>query len=398
MNYLLKILGVFCLFIGGNLALGQQKSQAKLYKKEDSVTYAYIEKYKHLAMQEMKRTGIPAAIKLAQGIIETKSGTSDLVLSSKNHFGLKCKRNWTGMKVFHDDDEAGECFRKYPSDSLSYIDQSDYLRNSPRYRNLFINISPTDYKAWAGGLKQAGYATNPKYVKMLIAQIEDWGLQKYTLQVLRDKGRLSGERFDNLLAKISFNKAEIANSISGQMKFTPIIAPIENKDKTLAHNIYPNLALTFTIENEYETITHKSTNTQNKDTTIVPIETYLAKIKIQKINRRKAVLVPKGTSLLALAKHYDISYSSILEYNDFKPESNITIKDQYIFIAPKKAKSRTTAYHVVRQNESLYDIAQSYGVYLKKIQEYNYLAPGMEPMPNEKIYLQDIAPSRPKIY
>lgn len=374
-------------------------SQMTSYKKEDSITYAYIQKYKHLAMQEMNRTGIPASIKLAQGIVETQSGTSKLVLASKNHFGLKCKHNWTGLKIFHDDDEAGECFRKYLTDSLSYIDQSNYIRNSVRYRNLFIKINPVDYKGWANGLKQAGYATNPKYVKMLIKQIEDWGLQKYTLQVLKDKGRLSEAKFNNLVAKIPFNKSEFANSIlSLPSNQSSITTPILVKNNALVHNISPTLALTFTIEDEYETITQKSIVNQNKDTTIIPIETYLSKVKIQRINRRKVIIVPKGTSLLALAKHYNLPYSSILEYNDFKPEANITIKEQYIFINPKKAKSKTTAYHIVKPNESLYDISQFYGVYLKKIQEYNYLAPGMEPRPNEKIYLQDIAPSRPKIY
>ena len=135
---------------------------------QDGVTIReYISKYKDIAIAEMQRTGIPASIKLAQGIHETSAGTSVLVQKSNNHFGLKCKTEWTGMTVKHTDDAPNECFRKYSNPADSYKDQSDYLRNSPRYASLF-ELDPTDYKSWAAGLKSAGYATNPKYAPVLI--------------------------------------------------------------------------------------------------------------------------------------------------------------------------------------------------------------------------------------
>ena len=127
----------------------------------------YINIYKSLAMAEMQRTGVPASIKLAQGIHETMAGTSKLVLKSNNHFGIKCKSNWTGESVSHDDDARGECFRKYSSPEDSYRDHSNFLKNSQRYASLFI-LDPTDYTGWANGLKNAGYATNPKYPQVLI--------------------------------------------------------------------------------------------------------------------------------------------------------------------------------------------------------------------------------------
>lgn len=113
----------------------------------------YISTYKDLAMEEMKRTGVPAAIKLAQGIHETLAGTSKLVLKSNNHFGIKCKTGWTGESVSHDDDARGECFRKYPSAEDSYRDHSNFLKNSQRYAGLF-QLDPTDYAGWANGLKK----------------------------------------------------------------------------------------------------------------------------------------------------------------------------------------------------------------------------------------------------
>jgi murein DD-endopeptidase MepM/ murein hydrolase activator NlpD len=135
----------------------------------------YIETYAPLALKEMNRTGVPAAIKIAQGILETNAGQSDLVNKSNNHFGIKCKSSWTGEKVYHDDDEAGECFRKYESAEASYLDHSDYLKSQPRYAFLF-EFDSNDYAAWAWGLKKAGYATNPIYAQSLIKYIETYRL------------------------------------------------------------------------------------------------------------------------------------------------------------------------------------------------------------------------------
>jgi flagellum-specific peptidoglycan hydrolase FlgJ len=146
----------------------------------------YINNYKQLAIDEMQRTGVPASIKLAQGIHETYAGKSDLVLKSNNHFGIKCKATWTGRKVYHDDDARGECFRSYNSSSDSYMDHSNFLKGSDRYSALF-QLDPTDYRAWAFGLKKAGYATNSKYSQIIIKLIEDYNLQQYSLIAL---GRL----------------------------------------------------------------------------------------------------------------------------------------------------------------------------------------------------------------
>jgi len=144
---------------------------------------AYIAKYRDIAIAEMQRTGVPASITLAQGIHETGAGTSDLVISSNNHFGIKCKSDWTGATVFHDDDARGECFRKYDDPSDSYKDHSDFLKNRPNYSSLF-KLDELDYKSWSYGLKKAGYATNPKYPQILINLIEKYDLQDYSLMAL----------------------------------------------------------------------------------------------------------------------------------------------------------------------------------------------------------------------
>lgn len=132
----------------------------------------YIQRYQLLAIEEMGRSGIPASIKMAQAVLESGNGNSQLARKSNNHFGIKCKSNWTGQKVYHDDDEPGECFRKYKSVEESYIDHTNFLMGNPRYAFLFT-LPPNDYKGWARGLKEAGYATARHYDNSLIKIIED---------------------------------------------------------------------------------------------------------------------------------------------------------------------------------------------------------------------------------
>ena len=132
----------------------------------------YIRKYQMLAIEEMSRSGIPASIKMAQALLESGNGNSQLSRKSNNHFGIKCKSSWKGQRVYHDDDEKGECFRKYKSVVDSYIDHTNFLMGNPRYAFLF-KLSPDDYVGWAKGLKEAGYATNRQYDKSLIKIIEE---------------------------------------------------------------------------------------------------------------------------------------------------------------------------------------------------------------------------------
>ncbi len=140
----------------------------------------YVENYHKLAVNEMNRVGIPASITLAQGMLESGNGNSVLARKSNNHFGIKCHNDWSGHKVYHDDDARGECFRKYESVYQSYIDHSDFLTSKSRYASLF-DLDATDYKGWAKGLKNAGYATDPQYAHRLIKIIEENDLHRFDL-------------------------------------------------------------------------------------------------------------------------------------------------------------------------------------------------------------------------
>lgn len=143
-----------------------------LQAQHNEVRKAYIEKYADLAIKEMKLSGIPASIKMAQALLESDNGRSDLALSANNHFGIKCHLTWEGRRFYYDDDAHNECFRAYKSVEDSYSDHSLFLMGRSRYHFLF-DLDPYDYKAWAKGLKTAGYATNPKYADLLIRIIED---------------------------------------------------------------------------------------------------------------------------------------------------------------------------------------------------------------------------------
>jgi hypothetical protein len=157
------------------------KAPVKVFTKnvlaKNQTSLQYIEQFKGIAIQEMLKSGIPASITLSQGLLESASGNSTLATEANNHFGIKCNVNWTGPTILKDDDAAGECFRVYANADDSYRDHSEFLKRS-RYASLF-QLDRNDYKGWAFGLKQAGYATNPKYAELLIDLIERYQLDQY---------------------------------------------------------------------------------------------------------------------------------------------------------------------------------------------------------------------------
>lgn len=174
---------------GGSSGGGSTKTTAQSGSKPMSTneaTKAYIAKYSNVAMNNMKVYGIPASIILAQGILESGAGKGDLAVNANNHFGIKCHNDWTGDKVYKDDDSLQECFRKYDQASESYQDHALLLTGKKRYSNLFT-LSKGDYKAWAKGLKDAGYATDPRYPEKLVSYIETYNLGQYDNKVLGNR-------------------------------------------------------------------------------------------------------------------------------------------------------------------------------------------------------------------
>ena len=159
------------------------KNIVKTKPQYKNATEAYIAEFSQVAIDEMRRYNIPASITLAQGILESASGQGRLATKANNHFGIKCHK-WKGSKIYHDDDELQECFRKYNFAGESFRDHSEFLTSRSRYDNLF-KLKPNDYKAWAKGLKAAGYATDKKYPDKLIGLIERYKLYEYDTFVLK---------------------------------------------------------------------------------------------------------------------------------------------------------------------------------------------------------------------
>ncbi len=308
----------------------------------------YVNTYKALAIAEMQRSGVPAAITLAQGLHETEAGTSDLVKSSNNHFGIKCREDWKGEVVYHDDDRRGECFRSYATAADSYRDHSDFLRLSSRYAFLFT-LDPADYEGWAYGLKKAGYATNIRYSQILIKLVKEYNLQQYTLIAM---GKMAAA--DEVLLTVPglAPPAAIAPAASGVTRGADSTAVVVQPEVS-----YP--------EGEFA------------------------------INRTKVVYVPAGVSMLSIAGRYDIPLGRLLDFNDMK-EEDVLVKGQLIFLQ-RKRRTGSIAYHVVREGEDLYSIAQAEGVRLQDLLEMNQLTPEARPAAGEKVYLQGSAPSRPRL-
>lgn len=155
-------------------------------QKRNRAYIEYINKYDEIAVYQMKKYKIPASITLAQGLLESGAGRSELARKSNNHFGIKCGSSWRGPSVRHDDDARNECFRAYYTPIQSYEDHSKFLRNGKRYQFLF-DLKITDYRGWAKGLKKAGYATSPTYATKLIQIIEDYELYKYDRKSTREE-------------------------------------------------------------------------------------------------------------------------------------------------------------------------------------------------------------------
>ena len=288
----------------------------------------YVAQYKDIAISEMKRMGVPASITLAQGILETESGNSDLVRRSNNHFGIKCKSTWTGESVTHDDDANGECFRAYKTPEESYRDHSNFLRSNKRYSALF-SLDIADYKGWAYGLKKAGYATNPRYPEILIRNIEQYNLQQYSLT---DSGKAA-----------SFDPSKYEDD-----KEVPVIEP--------------------------------ATTNESSNSTLDMAG------KVVKINGSNCVLATKGTSLLVIATKNNINLNKLLEYNELA-EDGILGKDQYVYLE-KKRKTGEAETHTVKAGETVYDVSQKNGIQLQYLLDYNKLADGAAMAPGTVLVLK----------
>ena len=336
---------------------------------QNKVTKDYVEKYKGIAIREMKRTGIPASITLAQGILESASGESNLAKQFNNHFGIKCKTEWTGPKTYQNDDTKNECFRVYPNADSSYRDHSNFLKNRPYYASLF-ELDPVDDTAWAYGLKKAGYATERDYPQRLLKIIDDYELAQYNYPELVAE--------DSILA----TQPQQTNPIVVVKKDTiPVAKPIIKTVDTVVAKVKPTPTKdTLVVKKELDTIPKPIIKEQPKPQQPLPIvkkDTFETKKLAPayplnqrfKINQTTAIWGAKGRSFLEIANTYNMSLYKLYKFNEL-PETDLIENDQLIFLGEKRKES-SNKIHIVKNEETLYEISQEEGMQLNVIKLYN---------------------------
>ena len=334
----------------------------------------YIDYYRDISISEMYRTGIPASIKIGQGILESNSGNSRLAKNSNNHFGIKCKKEWTGKTYYHEDDDfnkAGKlvksCFRAYYSSYESYIDHSEFLTNRKRYEFLFTYHN-TDYTQWAHGLKAAGYATATGYAEKLISIIERYDLAKY------DSYPNPYEVKPINIVHTFEEGEELAIFGSGE---EPVLEEV---------TVEP-----FEIVEVYD-ISKKDALMEKKPVVFFP-EQGKAYFQINNI----VAVSSTGKSLDAISKETEVKLSKLLKYNDLKSADDL-VNNQYLFLTKKqKSFAGTVKEHKVQKDESMYIIAQRYGLQVKHLYKMNRIKKGQQPAAGETIQLSQKADKAPKL-
>jgi LysM repeat protein len=282
------------------IAISQNRKQAYL---------AYIEQYHQVAEKQQREHKIPASIVLAQGLLESGAGLSAFAKESNNHFGIKCN-DWTGDKIYHDDDQKGECFRKYDQVLDSYEDHATFLKTRPRYSFLF-NLNPTDYEAWAHGLKKAGYATDPTYAFKLISIIEVYDLHRF------DLGESASENNSN-----NENSTSLVNNNRGAI----------GSVKAFVNHV------------------------------------------VVKVNGVKFVTSQSGDTYAGIGDEFRITEERMRSYNDVNSTVELKTGTRVFISMKKKRAPKNCESHRVQLGESLHSISQDYGIRLLSIYKLNSIS------------------------
>ena len=326
------------------------------------VITTYVDKYRDIAIEEMQRTGIPASIKLAQAILESNAGRSHLALQGNNHFGIKCGKYWQGKTVMREDDDykhgklIKSCFRAFPYAAFSFKAHSEFLldpKKDYRYGFLF-KLDPMDYTAWAKGLKKAGYATNPKYPSQLISIIERYQLYMY------DQPMLATDAKEVIKEEVKIFEERVITKTEVVVVDPPIAAsPIEDK---------------------------KETRPEIDDFFVGVSTSYIIHVN----NDINYVSTSYGDNLEAIALETGKTVDELITYNDYGYSAKQALPaDLMIYIEAKKTKyqgSRET--YRASKGETLYDVAQKFGIRMAKLLKRNRWKEGHQIKGGDVIYLK----------
>ena len=313
----------------------------------------YIEQWQDEAVHQMKKYGIPASITLAQGILESGNGVSELAQRSNNHFGIKCHATWTGKRTYHDDDEKGECFRVYDDAKDSYEDHSHFLLRD-RYAQLF-ELEPTDYEGWAKGLKACGYATDPAYADRLITLIEKHDLHALDVPGGRwSGGQSEGDEGD-----------EVTEARTGEGQ--------DAEDGTRSGST------TRVNVREHDVVRKASTG----GGTVELGGTHRVRTTVHGV---QFVYAEEGDTQASLAKGLDLMPWQIRTYNEVGKQHTFMPGDR-VYLQPKKSHA-ATGWYTVRQGQTLWQISQMHGIRTPALARKNNLKPDDALRPGMKLSLQ----------
>ncbi|AZA99670.1 LysM peptidoglycan-binding domain-containing protein [Chryseobacterium joostei] len=324
----------------------------------------YIQNFAKYAVEEMEKYKIPASITLAQGLLETGGGQSRLAQQGKNHFGIKCKEDWTGKTMKHTDDAPNECFRVYDDPRQSYEDHSIFLSTRKYYANLF-KLDMKDYRAWATGLKKAGYATNPRYASILISKIEKYKLYEY----------------DNT------NSKEVLYAV---LKMYPDL----KDDRTFMAQLEPGKATKKAKEPVTVEVPYKQTSYAQQQKRVERIKTKAEilnsiLIKSHPNDGLKYIIIPEDTNVQFIANKFKVSESRLMKWNELENEE--LKKNDIVFLESKNSAGNTATYKA-ESGEDMHDIAQKFGIKLHKLYAKNRMDEGQQPSAGQLIYLIDKKP------
>ena len=377
----------------------------------------YVSDWAPTAVREMYRSGVPASITLAQGILESRYGLSPLAADGNNHFGIKCHKDWTGKTQYHDDDEKGECFRVYDDADESFRDHSDFLRYRDRYKFLF-EFETTDYKSWAYGLKKAGYATDPGYPDKLIKYIEDYKLNEYDTMSLaaaedllaKAKGRDEGKGVSAPSTLSTGSGTTGTGKASDTVKDRP-------KDSGDGHS-----AVAVKVDKKAEKAerkaekaaekaakkAHKKSAEDDDELTGKIPDSPLSIEEPKKIDKNQLeefkfsltreayskngvpfVTSMDGETYSSIADRYGLFLKELLKFNDLTVPQDLA-PGTIVYLQSKKNQSEKglDKFIVDEEGQSLRDICQRFGVKMSSVCKMNGFTPDYEPREGDTIVLR----------
>jgi LysM repeat protein len=403
----------------------------------------YIRAHEHLAVAEMERTAIPASITLAQGMLESGYGTSELAKHANNHFGIKCHKGWTGETYTRRSKEnvdgssivRNSCFRAYSTTAESYADHSDFLASRSNYSALFL-ANTTDYKVWAEGLVKGGYATDPKYAAKLISTIQAYRLDKYdtyTNTVLAFNNTTAEQEYqedipalkrriqtlESILSQTELYKEELQECLSTKQQE---VARLKDQQADLKRQLEEkiqlldgNLAIQYDMIADLQKRLQRVENIQQDMIKADPLANYfnedgslkdqVAIFPPQKLDSegifyqsgRKATVVSKDYNLMEISDRYNIAFKDLLKYNDLSNDVDLEA-GYYVYLEPKAnyVKDENKPHQVVI-GETMHSISQRYGIKSSKLYQRNHLRVGQEPQLGEFIFLNKNNDKRPTL-